>query len=311
MAGRGRPARPGRRRRRGGRGRAVRLQAGQGAPDPRRRRDRAGPAGAALAAGARPALTSARDSDSVPPPAGGWHAGRVLPQAGRAAAPRWLLVAGGRHPCWLTGPSRQSRRRHCRARSCRTRSSPSSWTPGACSRSRRRWKRSRGRSRGPWTTRPRRLTRCRWACSPRSAVVPTDDVDRTLTARGVTVDATLREAPAPAWQQILVGLGPILLFVGLLLWFLRRRSYSGVGGFGQFSWSRAVRYRPDAEPRTTSEPQVGKIVVSLRSPGRRRVDALSRPVTDRSWRAEEPRRPGCRGRAVRGGTPRRTSGTAG
>ena len=105
----------------------------------------------------------------------------------------------------------------------------------------------------------------------------TDDLFGTLTAKNVTVNANLPDAPPPLWQQIVVGFGPTLLFVGLLLWFLRRSASglrSGLGGFGR---SRATLYQPDAGPRTTFadvagidevEHEVGEIVDFLRDPQR-------------------------------------------
>jgi cell division protease FtsH len=107
----------------------------------------------------------------------------------------------------------------------------------------------------------------------------TDDLYGTLAAKGVTVNATLPDAPPPLWQQIVVGFGPTLLFVGLLLWFLRRRSSGagGLGGLGGFGRSRATLYQPNAGPRTTFadvagidevEHEVSEIVDFLRDPQR-------------------------------------------
>jgi cell division protease FtsH len=105
----------------------------------------------------------------------------------------------------------------------------------------------------------------------------TDDLFGMLAAKGVTVNAIPPDAPPPLWQQIVVGFGPTLLFVGLLLWFLRRRAASGVGGLGAFGRSRAALYQPDAGPRTTFadvagidevEHEVGEIVDFLRDPQR-------------------------------------------
>ena len=108
----------------------------------------------------------------------------------------------------------------------------------------------------------------------------TDDLYGTLAAKGVTVNATLPDAPPPLWQQIVVGFGPTLLFVGLLLWFLRRRAASGASGLtglGQFGRSRAALYRPESGPRTTFadvagidevENEVGEVVDFLRDPQR-------------------------------------------
>jgi cell division protease FtsH len=103
-----------------------------------------------------------------------------------------------------------------------------------------------------------------------------DDLLGTLEAKGVTVNANPPDAPPPVWQQVLVGFGPTLLFVGLLLWFLRR-SASGVSGLGGFGRSRATLYQPDAGPRTTFadvagidevEHEVREIVDFLRDPQR-------------------------------------------
>ena len=108
----------------------------------------------------------------------------------------------------------------------------------------------------------------------------TDDLFGTLAAKGVTINAIPPDAPPPLWQQVLVGFGPTLLFVGLLLWFLRRRSSGpggGLGGLGGFGRSRAALYQPDAGPRTTFadvagidevEHEVSEIVDFLRDPQR-------------------------------------------
>jgi cell division protease FtsH len=108
----------------------------------------------------------------------------------------------------------------------------------------------------------------------------TDDLFGTLAAKGVTINAIPPDAPPPLWQQVVVGFGPTLLFVGLLLWFLRRRSSGaggGLGGLGGFGRSRAALYRPDAGPRTTFadvagidevEHEVSEIVEFLRDPQR-------------------------------------------
>jgi cell division protease FtsH len=78
----------------------------------------------------------------------------------------------------------------------------------------------------------------------------TDDLLGTLEAKGVTVNANPPDAAAPLWTRVLLGFGPTVLLVGLLLWFARR-SASGLSGLGGFGRSRATLYRPDAGPRTT------------------------------------------------------------
>src|SRR3712207_3618305 len=47
-----------------------------------------------------------------------------------------------------------------------------------------------------------------------------DDLLSTLESQDVTVNATDPDAAPPLWQQVLVGFGPTLLLLGLLLWFL-------------------------------------------------------------------------------------------
>jgi cell division protease FtsH len=108
----------------------------------------------------------------------------------------------------------------------------------------------------------------------------TDDLFGSLQAKNVTINATAPDAPPPLWQQIVVGFGPTLLFVGLLVWFLRRgasRAGGGLGGLGAFGRSRASLYKPDAGPRTTFadvagidevEHEVREIVEFLRDPQR-------------------------------------------
>jgi cell division protease FtsH len=105
----------------------------------------------------------------------------------------------------------------------------------------------------------------------------TDDLLGTLEAKGVTVNATDPDAAPPLWQQIFVGFGPTLLFVGLLLWFLRRRAASGLGGLGGFGKSQATLYQQDAGTRTTFadvagidevQHEVREIVDFLRDPQR-------------------------------------------
>jgi cell division protease FtsH len=103
-----------------------------------------------------------------------------------------------------------------------------------------------------------------------------DDLLRTLEAKGVTVNAVPPDAAAPLWTRVLLGFGPTVLLVGLLLWFARR-SASGLSGLGGFGRSRATLYRPDAGPRTTFadvagidevEHEVQEIVDFLRDPQR-------------------------------------------
>jgi cell division protease FtsH len=107
-----------------------------------------------------------------------------------------------------------------------------------------------------------------------------DDLFKRLQAKGALVNANPPDQPAPLWQQILVGFGPTLLFVGLLVWFLRRSAAGGgMGGLGGFGRSRAKLYEPDSGPRVTFadvagidevKNEVTEIVDFLRSPERYR-----------------------------------------
>ncbi|HEY0533077.1 MAG TPA: ATP-dependent zinc metalloprotease FtsH [Actinoplanes sp.] len=98
-----------------------------------------------------------------------------------------------------------------------------------------------------------------------------------LQANNVPVNANPPDAPAPVWQQILVGFGPTLLLVGLLFWVSRRMAagLGGGGGLGGFGRSRAKLYQPESGPRTTFadvagieevEQEVTEIVDFLREP---------------------------------------------
>ncbi len=107
----------------------------------------------------------------------------------------------------------------------------------------------------------------------------TDDLLGALAAEDVTVNATDPDAPPSLWVQVLVGFGPTLLLVGLLLWFLRRSAsrLGGAGALGGFGRSRATLYQPDAGARTTFADVAGidevrhevvEIVDFLREPQR-------------------------------------------
>jgi cell division protease FtsH len=88
----------------------------------------------------------------------------------------------------------------------------------------------------------------------------------------------------PLWQQLLIGFGPALLFLALIVWFYRRAaSGGGLGGLGGLGRSRARRYEPESGPRTTFadvagidevKNEVSEIVDFLREPQKyRRIGA--------------------------------------
>ena len=104
-----------------------------------------------------------------------------------------------------------------------------------------------------------------------------DGLTELLLQKNVQVNARPPDS-APIWQQVLVGFGPTLLFIGLLVWFFRRASAGGgLGGIGGIGRSRAKRYEPESGPRTTFNDVAGidevkeelaEIVDFLRNPGK-------------------------------------------
>ncbi len=108
-----------------------------------------------------------------------------------------------------------------------------------------------------------------------------DGLLQLLVSKNVTVNAKPPDQ-VPLWQQLLVGFGPALLFLALLVWWFRRAG-SGLSGLGGLGRSRAQRYEPEAGPRTTFadvagidevKDQVSEIVDFLREPQKyRRIGA--------------------------------------
>ncbi|MDP9429843.1 MAG: ATP-dependent zinc metalloprotease FtsH [Actinomycetota bacterium] len=100
-----------------------------------------------------------------------------------------------------------------------------------------------------------------------------------LLREDVTVNA---EPPdrVPVWQQLLLGFGPTILLVALLVWLARRSAgAAGLGGGLGLGRSKARRYSPETGPRTTFEDVAGiddveeevrEIVDFLRDPDRYR-----------------------------------------
>jgi cell division protease FtsH len=66
-----------------------------------------------------------------------------------------------------------------------------------------------------------------------------------LEKKGVVVNAKPLSSSVPWWESLLLGFGPTILFVGLLLW-LMRRAGNVQGMLGAFGRSRARRYEPSA-----------------------------------------------------------------
>jgi cell division protease FtsH len=114
-----------------------------------------------------------------------------------------------------------------------------------------------------------------------------DNLFAKLQANGVPVNANPPDAPAPVWQQLLVGFGPTLLLVGLLFWFARRATSGAAGALGGFGRSRARLYQPDAGPRTTFADVAG--IEEVEQEVTEIVDFLREPEKYRRLGAEIPR----------------------
>jgi cell division protease FtsH len=116
----------------------------------------------------------------------------------------------------------------------------------------------------------------------------TDNLFQRLTDKGVPVNANPPDRPAPLWRQLLIGFGPTLLFVGLLLLFLRRSSSGGgLGGLGGFGRSRARLYQAQSGPRVTFADVAG--IDEVRSEVTEIVDFLRNPDRYRRLGAQIPR----------------------
>jgi cell division protease FtsH len=107
-----------------------------------------------------------------------------------------------------------------------------------------------------------------------------DALFRQLQSAGVSVNATSPDEGPPLWQQLLLGFGPTLLLVWLLVAFTRRAAGGGAGGaLGTFGRSRAMLYKPEEGSRTTFadvagidevKGEVTEIVDFLRDPDKYR-----------------------------------------
>ncbi len=67
-----------------------------------------------------------------------------------------------------------------------------------------------------------------------------------LLQKNVAVTAKPLQTSTPWWEQLLVGFGPTLLFIGAYVWFMRK--YGGrAGGMFSFGASKAKQYQPTKE----------------------------------------------------------------
>jgi cell division protease FtsH len=84
------------------------------------------------------------------------------------------------------------------------------------------------------------------------AFADNDALSRLLEQKGVVVDAEPLDTGAPWWQNLLLGFGPTILFVGLLFW-LMRRAGSVQNVLGAFGRSSARRYQPSGDRITFAD----------------------------------------------------------
>jgi cell division protease FtsH len=109
------------------------------------------------------------------------------------------------------------------------------------------------------------------------AFADTNALSRLLVQKGVVVNAQPLQTGAPWWEELLVGFGPTILFVGLLVWFTRR-----AGGMqnilGQFGRARARLYEPTGDRVTFADvagideakQELSEVVDFLKNPDRYR-----------------------------------------
>jgi cell division protease FtsH len=84
------------------------------------------------------------------------------------------------------------------------------------------------------------------------AFANTDELSRLLQEHDVTVNAQPLDTGPPWWQALLLGFGPTIVFILLLVWFLRRagRMQNVLGSFGR---SSARRYQPAGDKVTFAD----------------------------------------------------------
>jgi cell division protease FtsH len=80
----------------------------------------------------------------------------------------------------------------------------------------------------------------------------TDALSKLLQDHGVTVNAKPLDTGAPWWEDLLIGFGPTILFVFLLVW-LMRRAGNVQNVLGSFGRSRARRYQPSGDRVTFAD----------------------------------------------------------
>jgi cell division protease FtsH len=101
----------------------------------------------------------------------------------------------------------------------------------------------------------------------------TQQLDRLLESKGVSVNAQPLQTSGPWWERLLLGIVPTIVILLLLYWLFRKMAGGG-GGIGSFGRSRHKRYEPSSSPTTFAEvagiddakAELTEIVDFLRNP---------------------------------------------
>jgi len=96
----------------------------------------------------------------------------------------------------------------------------------------------------------------------------------------VVVNAQPLTSNIPRWESLLLGFGPSLLLIGLLI-YISRRAGNVQGMLGAFGRSKARRYEPAGDPVTFADvagideakAELSEVVDFLRQPGNTRSSA--------------------------------------
>jgi cell division protease FtsH len=109
------------------------------------------------------------------------------------------------------------------------------------------------------------------------AFADTNVLSRLLQAKQVVINAQPLDTGPPWWESLLVGFGPTILLVGLLVW-VSRRAGNMQNLLGSFGRSRARRYAPTGDKVTFADvagideakDELSEIVDFLRNPDKYR-----------------------------------------
>ena len=80
----------------------------------------------------------------------------------------------------------------------------------------------------------------------------TDALSKLLERKGVVINAQPLETGGSWWQNLLLGFGPTILLIGLLVW-ISRRAGNMQNILGSFGRARAKRYEPSGQPVTFAD----------------------------------------------------------